>query len=797
MSLIQGKGIWTYRLNQVPTAPFPNWQAAIDALAGRIASNGFSHAVVLAAQGTGPAPFGGRTVRLVRTLHDLGVNVWGWHFIYGRRSEDTTNTRPLDEARVAVDAIRNFQFEGYVANAECHYEWSPSDCSGNVEEDEATKRAEARRFMTELRRLLRAHSLAHIPVALSSFKFPQSSKFDFPWQEFLEACDYNMPQLYWLLATQPADACTVVERGVTEHWSLANANPAAVPVRPIIPTGVASSDNPATWQPTNVQETTFLDRVRDRGGAPGANDPFLAAANMYVLANPGRDADALPTNMPVGSRLWDTIAGYDWPHPEPSPGQTLPRGSTEAGQVGAPTGKLGKTLMTQNHNGDVAFGSETSPAAGNPDFMAPEVSDRLDELVRMVQAEWPDLPVQSLKVVHAWMSAGAPDEAGGQSTHYEGRALHLTFEPAADQRVRRLAHLAANAGFGWVSHVAAAGSDPAAVHASTRDTHTAWTFKDGDRDAEAAAEAALWAEVEGAATAAVGFWVAFLGARADNLDATALSQRLLPLVRAVSWASSRHGSEPLDPPAAGAVRDPLRIADAGSPFWKQLCGSADPGTEPAGRQVVRPSPTAYFSRAYNLPELPAAVEAVPTRQRIDPAATGPFVPLFPVESLIFQMRNKFRGRLDPGFHAGMSYLWGTLWLLQQVNGTPNLPVGTGATYDCGPADWPRLIGGAVLANGGRTVGFPVRLRRALFDILAPKSCRIPITRVNPGVFEGRADPSTEVVAEYHGAFGTGCWCPRAGQYGGRAPGETAPRDAALLFARPGTNILAVVAGELS
>jgi hypothetical protein len=777
MPLIQGKGIWTYHLDQLADGT-----DAVDALAQRIANAGCSHAVVRIAFSDGLSPYGGRTVRLVRKLHNLGVSVWGWHYIYGRKPEDSDGTtRPKAEARVAVNAIQSFQVDGYVLNAECNHQWVVVPCSKYVQENELSKRAEAQLFMSELRLLMRKQGLAHVPVALSSFKFPASAKREFPWQEFLEVCDYNMPQLYWEGQTSDAAAQDVVGKGVQEHWSLTNPSQFTIPVRPVIVTGAAYSDNPSAWQPSNTQESKFFDRARDRGGAPGGADPFLAAANFYLLGNDGHDADSLPTNAPAGApTLWDTIAAYDWPHPDPSPGKTLPAGSTEANQVGVPTRTIllisaDYNLLTVNTNPDVAFGTETSPAFG-------------DELVRMVVAEWPDLPSRSLKVVHAWMSAGAPDDAGGLSTHYEGRALHLVFEPAAPERLRRLARLASNAGFGWVKHVSAVGQNPAAVHATTRDTLAAWTRDNHD------AEAALWAEVEVVATAAVGFWVAFLAARADNLDSNALSQRLLALVRAVSWASSRHGSDPLDPPSPGAVRDPMRIADPASPFWKQLSGSNQPGVEPAGTQVVQPAASAYFSNSYTLPQLPAAVEAVPTRQRIDSAATTPFIPLFPVDSLIFQLRNKFLGRLDPGFHAGMSYLWGTLWLLQQVNGAPNLPAATAATYDCGPADWPRLIGGAMIANGGRTVGFPVRLRRALFDILPATAYRIPRVRVSGGVFEGRTG---EVVAEYHGAFGKGCWCPRAGQFGGRAPAETAPRDAVLLFARPGTRILAVVAGELS
>ena len=71
-------------------------------------------------------------------------------------------------------------------------------------------------------------SLPELPMALSSYRFPGYHP-QLPWREFLEHYDYNMPQVYWMKAHNPADQ---LERSVNELT-------AKKPSLPVIPTGAA------------------------------------------------------------------------------------------------------------------------------------------------------------------------------------------------------------------------------------------------------------------------------------------------------------------------------------------------------------------------------------------------------------------------------------------------------------------------------------------------------------------------------------------------------------------------------
>ena len=47
-------------------------------------------------------------------------------------------------------------------------------------------------------------SLPTFPFALSSYRYPTLHP-ALPWEAFLEKCDYNMPQVYWMEAHNPSD----------------------------------------------------------------------------------------------------------------------------------------------------------------------------------------------------------------------------------------------------------------------------------------------------------------------------------------------------------------------------------------------------------------------------------------------------------------------------------------------------------------------------------------------------------------------------------------------------------------
>jgi hypothetical protein len=187
-------------------------------------------------------------------LRARGIQVWGWHYVYG---ED-----PLGEARIAIRRVQELGLDGYVIDAESEYKL-PDRASA------------ARRFMHELRK-----SLPDLPMALSSFRFPSYHQ-QLPWKEFLEHCDYNMPQVYWEKSHNPA---AQMARCLREFQALN-------PYRPIIPTGPTYKWN--GWRPTEEDLNEFLRTIHDQN---------LTAVNFFSWDECQRDHQ----------NLWDLISKYSF-----------------------------------------------------------------------------------------------------------------------------------------------------------------------------------------------------------------------------------------------------------------------------------------------------------------------------------------------------------------------------------------------------------------------------------------------------------------------------------------------------
>lgn len=188
-------------------------------------------------------------------LQSQGIQVWGWQYIYG--------SDPIGEARMGAQRVKQLGLDGFVVNAE-------------VEFKQAGKDIIARKYMTELR-----NALPDLPIALSSYRFPSYHP-QFPFKEFLEQCDLNMPQVYWQGSHNP-DAQIV--KTVREFQGL-------TPFRPIIPTGAAYSQD--GWAPTTDDETLFLQTCKTIG---------LAGANFWSW-------DYARNKLPA---LWDEIGAFPWP----------------------------------------------------------------------------------------------------------------------------------------------------------------------------------------------------------------------------------------------------------------------------------------------------------------------------------------------------------------------------------------------------------------------------------------------------------------------------------------------------
>jgi hypothetical protein len=249
---IQGKGFFIWK---IPSCESGN----VSAIADRAQKAGLTHVLIKIADGTTSSNYDtARSLDLIppvkAALKSLGIQVWGWHYVYGYD--------PLGEARKAIQRLQDLRLDGYVIDAEAQYK-------------EPGKATAATKFMAEMRAAFPA-----LPMALSSYRYPSYHP-ELPWTQFLEKCDYNMPQVYWEQAHNPV---TQINRVIDEFK-------AKVPYRPVIPTGPTYKTG--GWAPTVTDMTDFLKRVCALG---------LPAVNFFSWDECRRD-------LPV---LWDTIQKFNW-----------------------------------------------------------------------------------------------------------------------------------------------------------------------------------------------------------------------------------------------------------------------------------------------------------------------------------------------------------------------------------------------------------------------------------------------------------------------------------------------------
>ncbi|NPA26003.1 MAG: nuclear transport factor 2 family protein [Chloroflexi bacterium] len=258
MAPLKGKGFFIWKVSRCEGGN-PERIADVAAQAK------LTHVIIKVADGTGVYNYDWGTRRdLVAPVRDAlrrrGIRVWGWQYIYGRD--------PKAEANIAIRRVRDLNLDGFVIDAETEYK---------------DKHAAAVEYMTTLRQ-----GLPNVPLALSSYRFPSYHP-RFPWREFLERVDLNMPQVYWVQAHNPG---AQLRRSLAEFKSLS-------PWRPYLPTGSAY---PAFgWQPTAEEIYEFLHTAQTLG-LPGAN---------FWEWYPAR------TQLPPS--IWRTIADYDWGSPSPPP----------------------------------------------------------------------------------------------------------------------------------------------------------------------------------------------------------------------------------------------------------------------------------------------------------------------------------------------------------------------------------------------------------------------------------------------------------------------------------------------
>ena len=200
---------------------------------------------------------------LVQALHAVGIQAWGWQFVYG-------NT-PEAEASIAIKRTLELGLDGFIVNAEGAYK---------------NKHACADFYMNRLRK-----SLSSYPIALSSYRFPSFHR-EFPWKEFLSQVDINMPQVYWMLSTNAGDQ---MARCYAEFQQ------PQYPQVPIFPTGAAFSEYGWRAKPGEVLE--FMQTAKGLG---------VEGCNFWLYNHACKRF----------SDLWEVISSFDWQgtgYEEPDP----------------------------------------------------------------------------------------------------------------------------------------------------------------------------------------------------------------------------------------------------------------------------------------------------------------------------------------------------------------------------------------------------------------------------------------------------------------------------------------------
>jgi len=253
---LQGKGFFTWK---VPECEGGN----TDAIATLAKSGNMTHVLIKIANGIlayniDPTSGVDYAKKLSQSLHQRELKAWGWHYVYGNN--------PIGEADIAIQRIQEVNVDGYVIDAETEYK-------------QPGRKEAAKRFMARLRA-----SLPNFPIALSSFRYPSYHP-ELPWKEFLEKCDYNMPQVYWM---QAHNAGEQLRQSVRQFQNM-------VPSRPIIPTGAAFRES--GWQPTSAEVLDFLQTAKSLN---------LSGANFWEWS----DCRArLPD-------VWQTIYNFPWDPPQ-------------------------------------------------------------------------------------------------------------------------------------------------------------------------------------------------------------------------------------------------------------------------------------------------------------------------------------------------------------------------------------------------------------------------------------------------------------------------------------------------
>lgn len=284
--LPQGKGLWIRRLLDCENGD-------PERIATRAQAAGFTHIVLKIADGADPynverATHGDAAAELIRHLTAGGIDVWGWHPVYGDKPrfkgafQDNYHLREAEEALDRVDELDDAGLCGYIFLAQGDYERAPN------------RAFKATQFIEIVHAGLR-----DFPIALAAWKNPKSHP-RFPWAEFRNHCDLDMPQVFWIGAH--GEAAHQLENSVRQFAEL-------TPRLPYVPTGPAFFED--GWRPSPEDLADFFAKASELG---------LRAANLFnwdqlVLTG------AEPTNHKKldFTPQWQAVAEYVWKETDATP----------------------------------------------------------------------------------------------------------------------------------------------------------------------------------------------------------------------------------------------------------------------------------------------------------------------------------------------------------------------------------------------------------------------------------------------------------------------------------------------
>jgi hypothetical protein len=252
MPSVQGKGFFIWK---IPSCEGGN----PGSIASVAQTSGLTFVPIKIADGTRTYNYdSARALDLVPGVRDAlrakGIQVWGWHYVYG--------ADPLGEARRAIQRLNELNLDGYIIDAEGEYK-------------EPGRATAAQQFMNQMRA-----AYPSLPMALASYRYPDYHQ-ALPWSVFLERVDYNMPQVYWEQAHNPADQLVMSVNQFKKY----------APFRPILPVGPAYKVS--GWAPSESDILAFMKKAEELG---------LSAASFFSWDECKRD---LPN-------IWKTVANYYW-----------------------------------------------------------------------------------------------------------------------------------------------------------------------------------------------------------------------------------------------------------------------------------------------------------------------------------------------------------------------------------------------------------------------------------------------------------------------------------------------------